>query len=295
MKLFISWSGSTSHKVAMLLRDWMPSVIQALEPYVSSEDIDKGARWSTDISKELEQASYGLLCVTRDNLEAPWLNFEAGALSKSFDKSRVSPFLFGVKRSEVKGPLLQFQSTVSEKEDVRKLLQSLNKACTPPLLDERRLQQIFDVWWPTLETQLRQLASEEVASATSEKPVKASEKARESAAILEEILDLVRTQQKILRTPEVLLPPEYLRATTGGASADWHHPVFTELAISWRSVRDALKLLSPSESEPVQELVKAISRLSDPLTYIEQRASGRRILRYQRPRAEAIGDVNDAK
>jgi hypothetical protein len=70
----------------MVLRDWLPSVIQSLEPYVSSEDIDKGTRWSSDIAKELDNSAYGILCVTQDNLAAPWINFEAGALSKSVDK-----------------------------------------------------------------------------------------------------------------------------------------------------------------------------------------------------------------
>jgi len=53
VKIFISWSGSLSRRVAEILRDWLPNVLQAVEPYVSSEDIDKGARWSVDISNEL--------------------------------------------------------------------------------------------------------------------------------------------------------------------------------------------------------------------------------------------------
>ncbi len=129
MKVFISWSGAISHLVAIKLRDWLPSVIQSIEPYVSSEDIDKGARWSTDIAGELHASSYGLICLTKDNINAPWINFEAGALGKSIDKSRVSPFLFRIKRSEVEGPILQFQSTIFEKDDVLKLLKSINAAC----------------------------------------------------------------------------------------------------------------------------------------------------------------------
>jgi hypothetical protein len=110
MKVFLSWSGHKSHKIAIVLRDWFPSVIQSIAPYVSSEDIDKGARWSTDIAKELEDSTFGILCVTKENINAPWLTFEAGALSKTIEKSFVCPFLFDIKRSEVDGPILQFQS-----------------------------------------------------------------------------------------------------------------------------------------------------------------------------------------
>lgn len=199
MKVFLSWSGDTSHKVAIIFRDWFPSVIQSLEPYVSSEDIDKGARWSTDIASELEDSTYGILCVTKENIDAPWLTFEAGALSKTMDKSYVSPFLFNIKRAEVNGPILQFQSTIFEKEDVKKLLGSLNNACSDDQLTQERLDKAFDVWYPTLEQQLKELLS------TCEKTKKEAPTQEESETanqILEEILDLSRDNQKLLRSSD---------------------------------------------------------------------------------------------
>lgn len=42
MKVFISWSGSKSQEVAKILKQWIPCVIQSVEPYFSSADIDKG-------------------------------------------------------------------------------------------------------------------------------------------------------------------------------------------------------------------------------------------------------------
>jgi len=200
MKVFISWSGNKSHKVAMVLRDWLPSVIQTIEPYVSSEDIDKGARWSTDIAKELENSTFGILCVTKDNMNAPWLTFEAGALSKTMDKSFVSPFLFDIKRSEVDGPILQFQSTIFQKADIKKLLKTLNKACGNSNITETRLNKAFDVWYPTLEEELEKLKKE-----SDDQPKEKKESSSEtsySSEILEEILELARSNQKLLRSPD---------------------------------------------------------------------------------------------
>lgn len=53
MKAFISWSGDTSKRIAEVLRGWLPTVLQMVEPYFSPDDIAKGAHWQTDIGKEL--------------------------------------------------------------------------------------------------------------------------------------------------------------------------------------------------------------------------------------------------
>ncbi|CAC9976768.1 hypothetical protein [Flavobacterium panici] len=53
MKVFISWSGERSKKVAELLDDWLQCVIQAVNPWMSSKDIDRGALWFTEINDQL--------------------------------------------------------------------------------------------------------------------------------------------------------------------------------------------------------------------------------------------------
>ncbi len=200
MKVFLSWSGTLSHKVALVFRDWIKQVIQEIEPYVSSEDIDKGARWSTDIAQELSNSEFGILCVTKDNIDAPWLVFEAGALSKTMDKSSVCPFLFDIKRSEVDGPILQFQSTIFEKDDVRKLIKSLHKKCVNNKLTETQLSEAFDVWFPRLEEKLLELRSELHAPEDSEDPQKPQQNSIQ--VILEEMLELTRMNQKLLRSSD---------------------------------------------------------------------------------------------
>ena len=167
---------------------------------MSSEDIDKGARWSSDIAKELENSTFGILCVTKDNLYAPWLSFEAGALSKTMDKSFVTPFLFDIKRSEVNGPILQFQSTVFEKDDIKKLMHTLNKACGENGISSSMLDKAFEVWYPTLESELNKL--KECDENAIEIP---SKEQMHSTEIIEEILELSRDNQKLLRNPDMKL------------------------------------------------------------------------------------------
>lgn len=259
LKVFISWSGPTSHKVAVALRDWIPSVLQAIDPYVSSEDIDKGARWNTDISKELEDSSFGILCITPENLEAPWLNFEAGALSKSLDRGRVAPFLFQVERTVITGPLLQFQSTLLETDDVRKLVKSLNSALDNQALDEARLDEIFDVWWPKLSDTLDSIVLEE----PEEKP-----KARKQVDVLAEVLDLVRSQQQLLSDPEALLPPGYLNYVIDGSSPRKppHPRALRDLREGWKQLTDDIQ--SIKKTKTTSALIDDIERLREPIEYL---------------------------
>jgi len=60
MDIFISWSGPRSGAVAEALKKWLPMIVNAFKPWLSSADIDKGARWSTDVAAKLQAAKgYG--------------------------------------------------------------------------------------------------------------------------------------------------------------------------------------------------------------------------------------------
>lgn len=156
MKIFISWSGSLTQSIAEELRDWLPRIIQKLEPFVSSEDIEKGARWASDLTKRLEDINYGIVCLTQDNKEAAWIQFEAGALSKASSVSKVTPVLFDLNPSSLSGnPLVQFQSVGFNKKEMYQLLASINDLGLPPKLTDRVLRETFDLNWPTLEEKIR--------------------------------------------------------------------------------------------------------------------------------------------
>jgi hypothetical protein len=126
MKVFISWSGQRSKLIAEALREWLPLVIQSLQPWMSAADIDKGAKWSTEISRELEQADFGVSCVTPENLNEPWLLFEAGALSKK-DGARVCTYLWELEAAAVPQPLGQFQATKCNKADTERLVGNMKE------------------------------------------------------------------------------------------------------------------------------------------------------------------------
>lgn len=273
MKVFLSWSGELSHKVALIFRDWLPSVLQFVEPYVSSEDIDKGARWSTDIAKELEEASFGILFITKDNIDASWLNFEAGALSKSIDRSRVCPFLFGIKRADVKGPLLQFQSTIFDYDDLKKLITTINSVYEEHPLDEQRLEKVFDVWWPTLSDQLESLEKKVIENhlVNSDQDHEAEPKSLE---YLEEILELVRAQHRLINDPTELLPPRYLAGIlrdAHGISPD--HAAFRDLRDGFEELSSLLSTFrdSDQESVPVSVIEEYVYRLGKPIRYLTRK------------------------
>lgn len=205
---------------AEALRGWLPKIINAIKPWLSSEDIDKGARWSTDVASRLEAAKAGIICLTPSNLHSDWILFEAGALSKTLQNTFVCPFLIGLEPSDVKPPLAQFQATKGQKDDVLKLLKTLNSALGDGALPEAHIDEAFDVWWPKLESQLKTLPPEESKAKTH----------RPDRELLEELLALVRSQ---IRSSD-LVSGGTERLTPSAQSfpflPSWHEIVVKEIA-----------------------------------------------------------------
>jgi hypothetical protein len=134
-KVFLAWSGPRSRAVATALKEWLPRVIQNLEPWMSESDIDKGTVWHKELSAQLSNITTGIICLTPENLGEPWINFEAGALSK-LEGSHALTYLLEVDAASVPFPLAGFNATRANKEDTKKLIETLNKK-----LGEAGLQQ----------------------------------------------------------------------------------------------------------------------------------------------------------
>lgn len=194
MKVFISWSGVQSKKLGEAFRDWLPGVIQLVTPYFTPSDIEKGSRWSTDISKELSESQVGIICITKDNIHSDWILFEAGALSKSLEKSHVCPILFGISNTDLAGPLKQFQTTEFEKVDMHKLISVINNRLGEHKLPQKTLDTVFDKWWPDLEAKINEILSEVEGS---DEPI------RSDRDLLEEILLLSRMNTSRSSRPNI--------------------------------------------------------------------------------------------
>lgn len=225
MEVFLSWSGTRARMLAQALSEWLPDVALDIDTWMSENDISAGSRWAAELSKAVEKCQFGVLSLTRENLAAPWLLFEAGCLGSKFESSRVIPYRLGVKAAEVEYPLAQFQGVDASKAGTLKLLDSLNRGRDAPL-EKARLERVFEKWWPELQTKIAAIP----------KVARSSSPVRDDRELLEEILEIVRNQHAIslLHTVGRAYGAGFemvgnLENAAHGISADvyWHEEGFT--------------------------------------------------------------------
>ncbi|KJZ23253.1 toll/interleukin-1 receptor domain-containing protein [Tritonibacter mobilis] len=181
MKVFISWSGPRSKDMANALRDWLPMVLQYVQPFVSDKDISAGDRWAQTIASELEAANFGIICITPENLASEWVLFESGALAKSMLDGKVIPLLFGLEMSDLSGPLKQFQAQKVEMLGIMEVAKAINNVAESKA-DDKIIDRTVPALWPQLEAALREIP--EIAPAEKHR--------RPQNEILEEIVTDVR-------------------------------------------------------------------------------------------------------
>jgi hypothetical protein len=147
VRIFISFSGPTGHRLAVTIHNWLPRVTSA-ELYLSSRNLTPGRIWIEQLAQELRTTDHAILCLTRDNLRSGWVHFEAGAAFKGLGESRVVPYMLDVDPKHLPEPIRFFQSAPASRAGTLQLLQSLGL----PVVRED-----FDRAWPELERELRRL------------------------------------------------------------------------------------------------------------------------------------------
>ena len=258
MKVFICWSGGLSEKIASEIRGWLPSVLQSVEPYFTPSDVEKGARWLPEITRELSESKVGILCVTRENVHSDWLLFEAGALSKQLEKAHVCPILFGMKPTDLAGPLRQFQATEFEKGEFSKLVSVINGCLSDHKLPAKTLEKVFEKWWPDIEDSVNQLMNS-AEDSRSDEPV------RSDRDILEELLQLTRIQYRtVQRTRRHLVSPSVMSALLDGYIT--LHNQQANKDGGYEETLDSLKRMH----EPISLILKNTDRSSELLELFEQ-------------------------
>lgn len=260
MKVFVSWSGPRSHAVAQVLREWVMAVIQAARPWLSSEDIQRGAQWFGDIGSQLQESSVGIFCLTQRNKNAPWILFEAGAIAKGVPTNRICTLLIDLEPSDVLGPLSQFNHTQPTRDDMLKLAATLNSALGDARLTDSQLRKSFDAHWQSFET--------EFARALAEHPeVEGEAPSPEPAEMLGEILSSIRSMNsrlsRIERSSADLTTLERLssngRFVLGDAIADNLKPVF-QRKHGGADMYSELARLSDSEKKELWHLLAQWSK-----------------------------------
>ncbi len=177
-------------------------MLDEVKPWFSGKDIPAGERWLSQVGTRLEDTNFGILCLTRDNLQSAWLLFEAGALSKSVQEGAVCPYLLDVEVSEIAGPLSQFQAKKADKASTLEMVQDINKRLTSPL-DGVPLSKRCDALWPDLESSLNEIPKDQEQDRVPTRP---------EPEILEELVGRVRAMDS--RFADVEYQLRTLRRTT---------------------------------------------------------------------------------
>jgi hypothetical protein len=256
MKVFISWSGERSKAVAELLDEWLQCVLQAIDPWMSSKDIDRGSLWFSELSDQLAETKLGIVCLTQDNKAKPWILFESGALAKGLSSSRVCTFLVDLQPTDIANPLAQFNHTLPDKPGVFDLLRTINISLGDKGLKDRVLEKVFDTYWPQFESAFK--------IALDRNPPSEDVKPRSEENMLAEVLTSVRRLDRRMRDIEVS-KSETTRDSIDQSLARMRKPspVFREDA------RRMIKALIAEEA-PLDVIVAVLEEHGIPLSFIKR-------------------------
>ena len=140
--------------------------------------------WRKVLAEACQEADFGIVCLTRDNIYNPWIHFEAGAIFRDFDKPRVIPVVLG--QEKVQQPFSDLQVCQADRDGIFRVLERMAEATPDKLARCRKLHERF---WEDLERSFERAMEEIVKNPPPPPPQK---------EILQEVLGHVRELSKRL-------------------------------------------------------------------------------------------------
>jgi len=176
MRLFISWSGEQTRELANAVQEFFELAFAShVQTFLSDADIAPGERFLAVINENLGGADIGVILVTRQNMNNPWLLFEAGALAGKSERGAVVPLLVDLERAELGPPLSQFQNVLAASKASILQMCGRIRAEASEVPAENAYEVLLEAAWPPLEAALMKAQSatgvEFVAPARSDRDV----------------------------------------------------------------------------------------------------------------------------
>lgn len=156
VRVFISWSGPRSEKIAEAFEKLITSVFPEMETFLSTS-IPSGTDWRLELERNLDASDAIVFCFTPEAVTSGWVMYEAGYMAAK-EGVLVRPFVYG---TDVPDPLSHIQAVKLNRENVSAFVDDLAAALTPglaaqsPSTDDHPAG--FDKHWPTFDQVVRSL------------------------------------------------------------------------------------------------------------------------------------------
>lgn len=159
MKIFIAWSGKRSQLMAQSLSAWLQQLFggDEIDVFLSTE-LGPGMKWIPELEKKLRASRMVILCLTRENLDAYWIHYEAAlVLGKHRDKSIAIPYCLDSLK-DIRPPLSTFNALKAGHEGSQRLVKTIHDALIEDGAKIHGTPEIdFDKHWPELEEALEEI------------------------------------------------------------------------------------------------------------------------------------------
>ena len=189
-RLFISQSKERALRLAQALHTFLPMVVQGSDPWVSADGIDPGTNFRQAIDRNLTTSLAGIICVTPENQNEPWLLFEAGALTQK-PHEHVWIVLLDLEPGEMPRPLGDLQLTVaSDRAQMFEMIKSIDRIVSEAMRRTQReqaLERLFDMFWTS---DLNPLVQDLLAHPPADRPA-----APTQAELMTELLQEIRERR----------------------------------------------------------------------------------------------------